>query len=271
MKTIASIPSLFITLLLAFLPVALVHAQYPVSDVISHTLLTEGNANFLNEMASDLEKLDTQITHLQNIESQSQQVLSLMGNPSQALSFAAGRMGLNPSTLTNNALFQSIQSIAKAADGARSLVNTSEGLFKAIPSATESGLSITRDADAYKKFDAFEQEFSNFQSILTQAQTRRQNLLTQLQSVMSSPASTEAEQSEKISRINGLAAQLRANDEVIRDANDQRQAQNEANTQDSEKQKQAEQEELNTEFQQVQAQADQQADTGLSSILDQKP
>jgi len=271
MKTIASIPSLFVTLLLAFIPALVAHAQYPVSDVISHTLLTEGNANFLNEMASDLEKLDTQITHLQNIESQGQQVLSLMGNPSQALSFASGQMGLNPSTLTSRSLFQSIQSIAKAADGARSLVNTSEGLFTAIPATTPNGLSITRDSDAYKKFDAFEQEFSNFQSILTQAQTQRQNLLTQLQSVMTSPASTEAEQSEKISRINGLSAQLRANDEVIRDADEQRQAQNEANTQDSAKQNQAEQEELNTEFQQAQPQADQQADTGLSSILDQKP
>ena len=54
-------------------------------------------------------------------------------------------------------------------------------------------------------------------------------------------------------------------------ANDQRQAQNEANAQDSAKQKQAEQDELNTEFQQAQPQADQQADAALSSILDQKP
>ena len=58
---------------------------------------------------------------------------------------------------------------------------------------------------------------------------------------------------------------------MIRDANDQRQAQNEANAQDSAKQKQAEQDELNTEFQQAQPQADQQADAALSSILDQKP
>jgi hypothetical protein len=222
-------------------------------------------------MASDLEKLDTQITHLQNIESQGQQVLTLMGNPSQALSFASGQMGLNPSSLTSNSLFQSIKSIAKAADGARSLVNTGGGIFQAIPTTTPSGLSITRDPDAYKKFDAFEQEFSNFQSILTQAQTQRQNLLTQLQTVTSSPASTDAEQSEKIARINALAAQLHANDEVIRDANDQRQAQNEANAQDSAKQKQAEQEELNTEFQQAQPQADQQADSALSSIVNQTP
>lgn len=271
MKIHTSIKLLFTTLLLAFVPVAVAYAQYPVTDVVAQGLISQGNANFLEQMASDLAKLDTQITHLQNIESQGQQVLTLMGNPSQALSFAAGQMGLNPSTLTNNALFQSIQSIAKTADGARSLVNTSEGLFKAIPTTTPNGLSITRDPDAYKKFDAFEQEFSNFQSILTQAQTQRQTLLTQLQSVTTAPASTEAEQSEKIARINALAAQLHANDEVIRDANEQRQAQNEANAQDSAKQKQAEQDELNTEFQQAQPQADQQADTGLSSILDQKP
>jgi hypothetical protein len=271
MKTIPSIPAILIALVLTFIPALVAHAQYPVSDVVSHTLLTEGNANFLNEMASDLEKLDTQITHLQNIESQGQQVVTLMGNPSQALSFASGQMGLNTSSLTSKSLFQSIQSIAQAANGTRSLVNTGAGIFQAIPTTTPNGTAITRNADAYKKFDAFEQEFSNFQSILTQAQSQRQNLLTQLQTVMSSPASTEAEQSEKTSRISGLAAQLRANDEVIRDADEQRQAQNEANAQDSAKQNQAEQEELNTEFQQVQPNADQQADTGLSSILDQKP
>lgn len=262
---------LLVTLLLALFPVIGARAQYPVTDVISHTLMTQANSDFLTEMASDLDKLDTQITHLQTIENQGQQVLTLIGNPSQALSFAAGQMGLNPSVLNSSALFQSIQGIAKAADGARSLVNTSEGLFKAIPTTTPNGLSIIRDPDAYKKFDAFEQEFSNFQSILTQAQTQRQTLLTQLQAVTTTAASTEAEQSEKIARINALAAQLHANDEVIRDANEQRQAQNEANAQDSAKQKQAEQDELNTEFQQAQPQADQQADTGLSSILDQKP
>ncbi len=117
----------------------------------------------------------------------------------------------------------------------------------------------------------FEQEFSNFQSILTQAQSQRQQLLSQLQTVTSSSASTDAEQSEKIARINALAAQLHANDEVVRDADEQRQAQSEANTQDNAKQNQAEQEELNTEFQQAQPQADQQWSNTLSSILDQKP
>jgi chemotaxis protein histidine kinase CheA len=271
MKIHTSIKLLFTTVLMAFAPLVAVHAQYPVSDVISHTLMTQANSNFLTEMASDLDKLDTQITHLQTIENQGQQVLTLIGNPSQALSFAAGQMGLNPSALNSTALFQSIQGIAKTVDGARSLVSTGEGIFKALPTTTPNGLSIVHDLDNFKKFDAFEQEFSNFQSILTQAQTQRQSLLTQLQSVTGSPASTEAEQSEKIARINALAAQLHANDEVIRDANEQRQAQSEANAQDSAKQKQAEQDALNTEFQQAQPQADQQADAGLSSILEQTP
>jgi hypothetical protein len=262
---------LLTTFLLIFAPAIAAYAQYPVTDVISHALMTESNANFLTEMASDLDKLDTQITHLQTIENQGQQVLTLIGNPSQALSFASGAMGLNSTALTNGSLFQSIQSIEKTADGARSLVNTSEGIFKQIQTLTPNGLQIVRDPTAYKKFDAFEQQFGNFQTILAQAQTQRQTLLSQLETVMNSVAGTQSEQSEKISRINGLTAQLYANDEVIRDANEQRQAQNEANTQDAVKQKQAEQDALNTEFQNVQPQADQQADTALQSILTQKP
>lgn len=271
MKTQHLLKSILITLLLATIPAFVARAQYPVTDVVAQSLIMQGNSNFLQQMATELAKLDTQITHLQNIESQGQQVLTLMGNPAQALSFASGQMGISPSTLTSNSLFQSMQSIAGSVNGARSLVNTAGGIFQAIPTTTPSGLQITRNPDLYKKFDAFEQEFSNFQSILTQAQTQRQQLLSQLQTVMSSPASTEAEQSEKIARINALAAQLHSNDEVVRDANEQRQAQNEANAQDSEKQKQAAQDELNTEFQQAQPQADQQADAAMSSILNQKP
>ena len=271
MKILTCLPFLFLIALLVVSSAGSARAQYPVTDAGAISLLTQGNANFLQQMATELTKLDTQITHLQNIETQGQQTLTIMGNPSQALSFASGSMGLGTSLLTSSSLFKSIQSIVSTADGARSLTNTGGGIFQAIPTTTPDGLQIVHNTDLYKKFDAFEQQFSNFQSILTQAQTQRQTLLSQLQTVTSTPAGTEAEQSEKIARINALSAQLHANDEVIRDANEQRQAQQEANTQDSEKQNQAQQDALNTEFQQNQPQADQQADAALSSILNQKP
>jgi len=271
MKTHILIKSILVTFLFALIPALVARAQYPVTDVVSQSLIMQGNSNFLTEMASDLDKLDTQITHLQTLENQGQQVLTLIGNPATALSFAAGQMGLDTSALTNSGLFQSIQGIANTIDGARSLVNTSEGIFKSLPTTTANGLQIVHNLDDFKKFDAFEQEFTNFKSILTQAQTQRQQLLSQLQAVMSSVAGTQAEQSEKIARINALAAQLHANDEVIHDANDQRQAQNEANAQDSAKQNQATQDESNTEFQQAQPPADQQWSQALSNILDQKP
>jgi hypothetical protein len=256
---------------LALVPALAARAQWPVTDVASQALLIQGNTNFLQQMATELAKLDTQIQEIQTLENQGQQMLTLVGNPATALSFAAGQMGLAPSALTKSGLFQSIQGIANTVDGARSLVNTGEGIFQTLPTTTPNGLQIVHDLDAYKKFDAFEQEFSNFQTILTQAQAQRQDLLSQLQTVMSSVADTQAEQSEKIARINGLAAQLHANDEAIRDANDQRQAQNEANAQDSVKQNQAAQDESNTDFQQAQPQADQQWSSALSSILDSKP
>ncbi len=271
MKTHLILKSVLVTVLLVMAPGLVARAQYPVTDVTSQALISQGNINFLEQMATELAKLDTQIQEFQTIENQGQQVLTLMGNPAQALSFSSGSMGLNTSALTSKSLFQSMASIASAANGTRSLGNTSGGIFQAIPTTTPNGQTITRDPDAYKKFDAFEQEFSNFQTILTQAQTQRQDLLSQLQTVMSSTASTVAEQSEKIARINGLAAQLHANDEVIRDANEQRQAQNEANAQDSVKQNQAAQDELNTEFQQAQPQADQEWSNGLSTILNEKP
>ncbi len=88
---------------------------------------------------------------------------------------------------------------------------------------------------------------------------------------MNTPASTVAEQNEKVARVTALSAQLHENDQMIRDANDQRAAQNEANHQDSEKQKQAKQDELNTDFQQAQPTADQNADAVLGGIVNQTP
>jgi hypothetical protein len=258
-------------LLFVLLPVVVVRAQLAVTDSAAQALLTQGNANFLKEMATQLTKLDTQITHLQNIESQGQQLLNIVGNPSQALGFLSGSTGLGTSALTGNSLFKSMESIASGANGSRSLLNTGGGIFQAIPTTTPNGLQVLRDPNAYKKFDAFEQELGNFTSILQQAQQQRQQLLDQLKTVMTSTPSTQAEQSEKISRINALSAQLTANDQVIHDASDQRQAQNEANAQDSEKQKQAKQDEINTEFDQAQQKADQQAQDAMSSILNQKP
>ena len=271
MKIPNSLPSILLTFLLAFVPFLGARAQWPVSDVGSQALLTQGNSNFLQQMATELAKLDTQIQQIQTVENQGQRMLTLAGNPATALSFAAGAMGLDTSALTNSGLFQSIAGIAKTVDGARSLVSTSEGIFKALPTTTSSGLQIVHNLEDFKKFDAFEQELSNFQSILTQAQAQRQQLLAQLKEVMNTVASTEAEQNEKIARVSGLTAQLHANDEVIRDANEQRQAQNEANAQDSAKQNQAAQDASNTEFQQAQPQADQKWNDTLSSILNQKP
>ncbi len=246
-------------------------AQYPVSDSAAQALISQGNANYLKEMATELDKLDTQINSLQTIQSQGQQLLTITGNPSSALGFASGSNGLGTSALSGSGLFQSIQSIEKSVSGARSLLNTQGGVFQAIPSTTPNGTTVVRNTTAYNKFDAFEQEFGNFRNILQSAQQQRQTLLNQLQTVMNTAASTLAEQNEKVARINALSTQLRENDQTIHDADTQRQAQSEANTQDSEKQKQAAQDTLNTEFDQAQSQADQQADTALSGILTQKP
>jgi hypothetical protein len=71
-----SVKLVLLTALFALFPGLGAHAQYPVTDAGAIGLLTQGNANFLQQMASDLAKLDTQITHLQNIETQGQQTLT---------------------------------------------------------------------------------------------------------------------------------------------------------------------------------------------------
>ena len=263
-------PRLLALALALSIPV-LAHAQYAVNDAATQALISQGNSNFLQQMSTQFDKLNQQITQLQQIQSHAQQLVTIAGNPAAALSFASGAMGLDTSSLLGSSLFRTADSIASTVDGARSLANNAGGVFQAIPSTTANGLTVVRDLASYKKFDAFEQNLGAFQSVLRNGQWQRQQLLSQLQTVMNTPASTQAEQSEKIARVNALSAQLHSNDQTIRDANEQRQAQNEANTQDAAKQKQATQERLNTEFNQAQAQADKQADSALSGIVNQKP
>jgi hypothetical protein len=263
--------ALLFALILVALDATPGHAQYAVTDALTQALISQGNNNYLQQMATELGKLDTQINSLQSIQTQGQQLLTLVGNPSQALSFASGATGLNVSALANSSIFKSASSIASTVNGSRSLLNNGGGIFQAIPTTTLNGTTIARNTTAYNKFDAFEQEATNFQNTLQNAQAQRQTLLSQLQTVMGTAASSQAEQSEKIARISALSAQLNSNDQAIRDASEQRQAQNEANAQDAAKQKQATQEELNTEFNQAQSQADTQADTTLSGIVNQTP
>ncbi len=264
MKTLLSLSVVLLTIVAA-------HAQYAVSDSVAQALISQGNANYLKEMATELDKLDTQINSLQTIQNQGQQLLTITGTPSSALGFASGSNGLGTSALSGGSLFQSITLIASGVSGSRSLLNTGGGVFQAIPTTTSTGTPVVHDPTAYTKFDAFEQEFGNFQNILTKAQQQRQTLLGQLQTVMNTPTSTLAEQNEKVARITALSTQLRENDQVIHDADTQRQAQSEANGQDAEKQNQALQDRLNTEFNAAQPQADQKADDALSAILNQKP
>ena len=263
--------SLLAAIVLLILGTASGRAQYAVNDAVAQALISQGNSNFLQQMSTQFDKLNQQITQLQQIQTQGQQLVTIAGNPSQALSFASGSMGLNTSALGNNSVFQSFASIAGNVNGSRSLANTAGGIFQAISTSTPDGTAVTRNATAYNKYDAFEQEWGNFQNVLQNAQSQRQQLLSQLQTVMNTTPNTQADQSEKVARINGLSAQLAANDQAIRDANEQRQAQNEANSQDDTKQKQAEQETLNTEFNNAQSQADQQAASALSSITGQTP
>ncbi|MDE1171722.1 MAG: hypothetical protein PW734_11040 [Verrucomicrobium sp.] len=262
---------LLIPLLALVLAAAPGRAQYAVNDAVAQALIQQGNNNFLKQMATQLDTLNQQLTQLQTLQNQGQQMLTITGSPAAAIGFSSGSTGLGVPALTQNNLFQSIPTIAEGVNGTRSLSNTGSGVFQPIPTATPNGATISRDPTAYNKFDAYEQEFGNFQNILQSARSQRQSLLTQLQTVMNTAANTTAEQSEKTARINALSTQLRENDQTIRDASDQRAAQHEANSQDAEKQKQAKQDELNADFEQAQPTSDQNADAILSGIVNQTP
>ncbi len=245
--------SILVLALLLFLPAA-ASAQYAVVDAGTEALLSQGNANFLNQMATQLNTLNQQVNQLTTIQTQATQLVTLAGNPAQALSsFASGSMGINPTALMGT--FKSISSIASGVSGQNALSFTGGGVFKAIPTALSDGTAIVHDLTNFTKFDAFNQNFQNLSTTLTTTQQQRQTLLQQLQTVMNTSATNQAQQSEKIARINGLAAQLYANDQTTRDAENQTQAQAEANKQDTEKQAQAEQDAENTELQQLQGQA----------------
>lgn len=235
-----SINVLCIAGLLFFLLAPSSHAQYAVSDGAAQSLLAKQNTDFLDKIAIQFQKLDQQIEKLNTTADKATTLVQVAGNPSSALSMVSGMGGLDTSALTNNSAFKLASSIGKAADSSRSLFENGSGVYKSIPSSLPDGTSILRDLEGYKKYDAYEQESKQFEQSLKDGRDRRTQLLDQLKTLMNKPATTEAEQREKIARTQALTAQLAANDAAIRDANDQRQARDESNTQDEQKQKKAE-------------------------------
>ena len=230
-------------------------AQYAVTDAGTQAAIANltsqqasNQTSILQQWTTSFGKLDSQITKLNSL-------VQLAGNPQAALGAIGGLGNLGNIGTTLSQVGQLGSQIASTVNGARSLANKAQGVFHSSPSSLPHGLSISRDASAYTKFDAFEQNFNQLSSTLQQCQTTRQNLLSELQSALAASPGDASQQQAQLIKINAINGQLLANDELMKQVQTQTTAQNEANNQDTEKQRQALAETLYAQDQQMSAQA----------------
>lgn len=219
-------------------------AQWAVHDGVSHSLLLKGNADYLQQMATTFQKMDQEIRTLQDTLRQTEQIVETMGDPAKALQQIGGlgRLGGILDQATADSLFQLGDQIAQTADGAESLLNTGNGLYESIPNALPDGRTIQRDLQSYKPFAALEAEEANFADVLSQVRSQRRQLMGDLQTVLATVPTTEAEEQARQTKIMAIQSSLSALDSDTRDASDQMASRAEANENQRAKEEQAEQE-----------------------------
>lgn len=221
-----------------------VQAQEPVFDANTHALLSKGNSDYLAKMAETFQRMDEQLQTLEKTLQQNEAIVRKMGEPTQALEKIGGLGELaNPvQNIQLRSLFRTGNDVALRADGAASLGFSGNGVYQAVAPSLPDGTPIEREALDYKPYAALEAEQANFAGVLDESMSERARLLAELDTVLATPATSEAEERARQTKILALQAALLAAGTKVRDANDQRQARAEANDNQRAKNEQAQRE-----------------------------
>ena len=229
-----------IVLLLGFLK-----AQLPTTDAAAQAAIQQSNAQrmvehgeVLGKWADDLKKLDTQIDWANKQFDRLDKLMNVAGDPAGAVEAVGGTgvFGSLGSSIQNSKALQLSSKLAKTASGATSLARKGEGIYEDIKSNSEDGSSILRDPKKYLPFDAFEKEHDNFLGTTEETLSELQSLEKEIDSTVKASTSTEAEQRQKLAKLEALNAKVQAIKSKTEIANMQRQARFEANQVNEKKQ-----------------------------------
>lgn len=222
---------------------AVTWAQYATEATASliNGNLIQGNANQLSKMIESIDKLKEANSLLTGANEVRNQMKDIMGLPQQALSKIGTLQNLNLGSIQGAE--QSLKQLAQSASGQNALSSTGDGLYKSIASSVN-GVSVTRDLEGYKKFDAFDKTFEAYAKASDDIATKLSDLNQQLTQTQNQPAQTEAEQREKQAKIASLQGQIQTLQAKQQQMAADVAARKAANDQDKEKQDKAAKENL---------------------------
>jgi len=204
------------------------HAQYAVADGGLYSLLNAQQTQTLNQWASSIAKLQSQLTTAQQqLQTQTSQLTSLtgmqsaIGNPAQI----AGSINISSLTgqLKSNPLTQNLQQLLQTTNQAQGVASNPESLFPTISNTTASGAAVTRDNTQYKAADTLDQTYQN-------AVTSTASLQQQMQAVQADISATEQQMQtapdqstvQKLqAKLTGDQAQLQNLQQQVSQANQQ--------------------------------------------------
>ncbi len=223
--------NLSIYLFVAALSLSLAQAQYSVV-VVGDPIAQANHSETIAKWLESLQKLDTQISQMNQSIQIAQSMKDVMGNPA-AVANELG-LGLMGSSSLSSSVGQLTSSINQTVSGVQALQNNAQGLFQSVPNMTPSGLSMSYNTDALKPFAAIQNQTQNTATVVTDTTSRIQQLqqdkaatLAQLRS-----ATTDAETQKLNAKISAIDGQIAALNSQQSTATDQLVAQDIANRND---------------------------------------
>jgi len=224
--------------------VTMAHAQLVVEDPIS---IAQDATNQVINLAKYVEMIDNQVQQINSLTQQVQQLgnyITLFGNPSKVAQLigvdALTRIIQQPSVALTLGQLQSL------ASGVNALANNSAGLYQTISTLTDGGITLQRNTNSYRGFDAASQATGNYTNVYNDVATRRTALQNDMASTLDQlkSASTDAETQKLQGKITALQGELQSVDGQLANAFQEVAVQDIANRNDQAKQDQAREEEL---------------------------
>ena len=191
------------------------HAQWVVTDP---GLTAQDALNQVVNFAKYVEMVENQLTQIDHLAQQLAQLEKYnkaFGDPDALKSIH----GAGPTRygLQEGGVGQARSTLIGESDGARSLTDTGNGLYRPISAVSSSGIPITRSPGGYKGYSAVEYSAANFTSVVDDIRARRERCKARIAEtvIQIEDASTASEVQKLQGVLSAQAVELAALDQEL--------------------------------------------------------
>src|SRR5215210_4984617 len=155
-------------------------SQYPVTDVGA---IAQDAANQVVNLGKYVEMINNQVQQISLLTNELNQITAYtqaFGDPASIQKIVGADQLVN--SINRTGVGQPIGQLQRLSNGVQALQYTGNGLYRAAGSnfTTPSGVTVPRNADLYRQFDAINRTTGNYSSVYDDVSNRRQELKGQI-------------------------------------------------------------------------------------------